>query len=36
MAVGTLDGHASPRFIGNKVITAGLTSEEDIGHLLAS
>jgi hypothetical protein len=34
MAVGTIDGHASSSLIDNEVITAGLTFEEDIGHLL--
>jgi hypothetical protein len=34
MAMGTLDGHASSSLIDNEVITASLTFEEDIGHLL--
>jgi hypothetical protein len=34
MAVGTLDGHAPSSLIDHEVITAGLTFEEDIGHLL--
>ena len=36
MAVGALNGHASSCLIDNKVITAGLTFEEDIDHWLAS
>jgi hypothetical protein len=36
MAVGTLDGQASSSLIDNEVITACLTFEEDIGHLLTS
>jgi hypothetical protein len=36
MAVGTLDGQASPSLIDNEVIAAGRTFEEDIGHLLTS
>jgi hypothetical protein len=34
MAMGTLDGHAPSSLIDDEVITAGLTFEEDIGHLL--
>jgi hypothetical protein len=36
MAVGALDGYASSSLIDNEVITAGLTFEEDIRHLLIS
>jgi hypothetical protein len=36
LAVGTLDVHTSSILIDNEVITARLTFEEDIGHLLTS